>query len=119
MVKIKWISDGDENFCFFQGSLKHKNRKNRIHGLTTNDTWFSEPTIIKKEVHDFYATKFQEQWPSRPTFTNPNFKQLSLEQSSFLEFAFTIQDIKDAVWSYGGEQASGPDGYTFKIIKAK
>lgn len=46
-VKIKWISNGDENFGFFHGTLKHKNRKNKIHGLNINNDWTSDPKAIK------------------------------------------------------------------------
>ncbi|GKA49914.1 putative RNA-directed DNA polymerase, partial [Tanacetum coccineum] len=38
-------------------------------------------------------------------------------ETSLLDAQFTNKEIKDAVWSCGGEKASGPDGFTFKFIK--
>lgn len=35
-AKIRWVQDGDENTRFFHGTIKSKNRKNRIHGLNIN-----------------------------------------------------------------------------------
>lgn len=111
--------DGDENSRFFHGSLKHKNRKNKIRGLNINGDWISNPKAIKEEIHKFFASKFSEQWPCRPKLINPNFKQLSLSQANYLEAEFTSQEIKTAIWSCGGEKAPGPDGFTFKLLKDK
>ncbi|GJZ36016.1 putative RNA-directed DNA polymerase [Tanacetum coccineum] len=45
------------------------------------------------------------------------FNLLSQNESSLLEQPFSLQEIKDAVWSCGGEKAPGPNGLTFKLIK--
>nr|GEX82497.1 cysteine-rich receptor-like protein kinase [Tanacetum cinerariifolium] len=45
------------------------------------------------------------------------FNVLSQDESSLLERQFSLQEVKDAVWSCGGEKAPGPDGFTFKLIK--
>ena len=50
-------------------------------------------------------------------FTSHHFKQLSLDDSTFLDLPFSHQEIKDAVWSCGGEKALGPDGFSFKLLK--
>ena len=117
-AKIKWVKDGDENSRFFHGCLKHKNRKNRIHGLTINGVWNSDPRDVKAEILKFFTDKFCERWPNRPKFINSKFKKFSTGQSSLLEYEFTIHEIKSAVWQCGSENAPGPDGYSFKILKA-
>ncbi|KAL7614622.1 hypothetical protein Lser_V15G08580 [Lactuca serriola] len=117
-AKIKWVKDGDENSRFFHGCLKHRNRKNRIHGLTINGVWNSDSRDVKAEILKFFTNKFCERWPNRPKFINSKFKKLSAGQSSLLESEFTIQEIKSAVWQCGSEKAPGPDGYSFKILKA-
>lgn len=104
MAKIKWATDGDENTRFFHGTLKQKSRKNRIHGLNINGEWISDPMAIKSEVYKFFADKFHERWTHRPKFINHNFKQLSNDQSSFLELEFSDQEIKNAVWCCGGKR---------------
>lgn len=84
-----------------------------------NGVWISDPNMIKSKVYNFFAAKFHEHYPIKHKFINSNFKQLSTGQSTYLESAFTIPEIKSAVWCYGGEKALGPNEYSFKIIKAK
>nr|GEY47448.1 transposon TX1 putative 149 kDa protein [Tanacetum cinerariifolium] len=40
-----------------------------------------------------------------------------MSESSSLDAPFTTLEIKDTVWSCGGEKAPGLDGFTFKSIK--
>nr|KAJ0222973.1 hypothetical protein LSAT_V11C200055230 [Lactuca sativa] len=116
-AKIKWLTDGDENSRFFHGSLANANRKNKIHGLLINGSWEVNPELIKLEALQFFASKFKENWPVRPLLISPLFKQLSIDQQQSLELAITPEEIKNAVWSCGGDKSLGPDGITFKIIK--
>ncbi|GJT94691.1 putative RNA-directed DNA polymerase, eukaryota, reverse transcriptase zinc-binding domain protein [Tanacetum coccineum] len=62
-------------------------------------------------------SKFKEDDISRPTFSSNLFKQLLIEDSLFLDLPFSSQEIKNAVWSSGGEKPLGPDDFTFKFIK--
>nr|KAJ0217950.1 hypothetical protein LSAT_V11C300150260 [Lactuca sativa] len=81
--------------------------------------WCSNPNEIKKEVHNFFASKFHEEWPSHPKLISNSFKTLSSEHAELLDASFTFEEGKHVVWSYGGEKAFGPDSYTFKILKSK
>nr|GEX27870.1 hypothetical protein [Tanacetum cinerariifolium] len=45
------------------------------------------------------------------------FKNLSDVEISLLDSPFSCEEIKEAVWNYGGEKSPGPDGFTFKFIK--
>ncbi|GKE06748.1 RNA-directed DNA polymerase, eukaryota [Tanacetum coccineum] len=65
----------------------------------------------------FFHGKFHENNLSRPTFTSNLFKQLSVEECSLLDLPFSTQEIKEAVWSCGGDKAPGPDGFSFKLLK--
>ncbi|GJX89545.1 putative RNA-directed DNA polymerase, eukaryota, reverse transcriptase zinc-binding domain protein [Tanacetum coccineum] len=48
---------------------------------------------------------------------NGRFSTLSPTESSFLDADFTINEIKEAVWSCAGSRAPGPDGLNFNFIK--
>ncbi|GKC32056.1 hypothetical protein Tco_1039350, partial [Tanacetum coccineum] len=41
---------------------------------------------------------------------------LSSGQSDYIENPFSHDEIKRAIWDYGGDRAPGPDGFTFKIF---
>lgn len=77
-AKVKWLIDGDENTAFFDGSIKSKNRKNRLHGLTINGVWNIVPSTIMNEIQGYFAEKFHERWPIRPKLISDQFKMLSV-----------------------------------------
>nr|KAJ0216241.1 hypothetical protein LSAT_V11C300125010 [Lactuca sativa] len=116
-AKIKWVIDGDENSSFFHGFVNNKKRKNRIAGLLIDNQWITNPETIKSEIFSFYKKKFRERWPTRPKFLNSRFSVLDPLASSSLEAPFTIEEIKEAIWTCGSEKSSGPDGLSFKFIK--
>nr|KAJ0196777.1 hypothetical protein LSAT_V11C700381330 [Lactuca sativa] len=116
-ARIKWTIDGDENSKFFHGFINSKNRRNHIHGLTINGCWTTEVNLIKEEVLNFYKAKFSENSAVRPKFINPAFKTLSTMEAIRIEAAFSLEEIKDAVWQCGSEKAPGPDGFTFAFLK--
>ncbi|KAJ9547476.1 LOW QUALITY PROTEIN: hypothetical protein OSB04_020019 [Centaurea solstitialis] len=45
------------------------------------------------------------------------FKKITDEQKSWLESSFSVQEVKNAVWSCGNNKAPGPDGFTFEFIR--
>lgn len=118
-AKIRWISDGDENSRFFHNAIKIKGRKNRLHGLVIDGRWNTYLSDIKREVHRFFGNKFEDKWPIRPKLISDEFKTLSSDQRRFLDEPITNVEIKQAVWSCGGDKSPGPDGYTFKVLKNK
>nr|KAJ0203968.1 hypothetical protein LSAT_V11C500292530 [Lactuca sativa] len=116
-AKIKWLIDGDENSAFFHGLVNNKKRKNKIAGLLIDNNWIIEPEPIKEEIFNFYRQKFQEKWPSRPKFSSTQFSPLDIETSASLEAPFTLEEVKNAIWSCGNEKSPGPNGFSFKFIK--
>ncbi|GKD49857.1 RNA-directed DNA polymerase, eukaryota, reverse transcriptase zinc-binding domain protein, partial [Tanacetum coccineum] len=69
------------------------------------------------EIFNFYKSKLQDNPTSRPLFTCNLFKTLSNRDISILDAPFSLDEIKEAVWNYGGSKAPGPDRFTFKFIK--
>lgn len=73
--------------------------------------------MIKEEVFRFYEKKFTEDRVSRPKFINPLFKMISMMDAIRIEFPFSLEEVKTAIWQCGSEKAPGPDGYIFKFFK--
>lgn len=46
------------------------------------------------------------------------FKKLSHEESILLERAFTVEEIKHAIWCCGSDKAPRLDGFTFQFFKS-
>lgn len=72
---------------------------------------------MKNEIFCFYKKKFQEPFKTRSLFINPAFKTISVAQVVSLEAHITEEEIKNAIWECGGDQAPRPDGFTFEFIK--
>ncbi|KAJ9550052.1 hypothetical protein OSB04_022595 [Centaurea solstitialis] len=92
-AKIAWLKEGDENSSFFHGIVAAKKRKNWMHG------------------------KIQGEWEYSLSFRSSRFRKISESQNCMLEAPFTAEEIKNAVWSCGGEKAPGPDGFSFALIR--
>ncbi|GJZ50067.1 hypothetical protein Tco_0604257 [Tanacetum coccineum] len=116
-AKIKWAIEGDENSKFFHGILNNNFSCSRINGLSIHGSWISEPLLVSSHIFEFHKNKFEKSSSVRPKLSSNLFKTLSSFETSLLDAQFTNKEIKDAVWSCGGEKASGPDGFTFKFIK--
>lgn len=46
-ARIKRIKDGDGNSKFFHSSIKQNIKSSRVHGLSINGEWISEPVRVK------------------------------------------------------------------------
>nr|GEZ00024.1 reverse transcriptase domain, zinc finger, CCHC-type [Tanacetum cinerariifolium] len=74
------------------------------------------PTLVTLGIYEFSKEKFRATTHNRPHFNSTLLKSLPDFESSFLDNPFTCQEIKNAVWDYGGSKAPGSDGFSFKFI---
>ncbi|GKB72076.1 RNA-directed DNA polymerase, eukaryota, partial [Tanacetum coccineum] len=117
-AKLKWALEGDENTSFFHGMLKKKRRQLAIKGILKNGEWIEEPDLVKTEFFDHFRTRFKLAAGISPTLDAFSFNSLSPCQRDKLELQISREEIKRAVWDYGGDGAPGPDGFTFKFFTA-
>jgi hypothetical protein len=116
-AKIRWASEGDENTQFFHGVINARRNRSRINGFNINGDWLTDPVVIKNNIFDSFCSRFKEGNHSRPLFTSNLFKRLTISESQSLDYPFTLEEIKEAVWDCGSAKAPGPDGFTFKFFK--
>nr|GEZ00298.1 putative RNA-directed DNA polymerase, eukaryota [Tanacetum cinerariifolium] len=116
-ARMRWDSEGDENYKFFHSYVKRKNNKNSIRGLMVDGEWCKNLKKIKDETHRFYRFIFSERDWLRPSFLSGCMSRLSIEDAKLLEFSFEKKEIWDVVNSCGVDKAPGPDGFNFRFIK--
>lgn len=92
-------------------------KKNLIPGLNINGSWIEDPSAVKAEIQSFFIKKFSEPLVDRPSFTSKKFKILSTTQVADLEQTFSMDELKQAIWSCEGSKAPGPDGFTMNFVK--
>ena len=115
--RVLWAKDGDENSKFFHGSINARRVSNNIMGLSVNGQWVTNPKEIKREVLRFFSRKFVEDMHDRPKLNCFGLKKLSVAEADLLISPFVEKEIKEAVFSCGGDKAPGPDGFNFRFIK--
>ena len=85
--------------------------------MICNGIWSIDPIEIKHSVASFFASRFKEEYRSRPDFFSSSFSKLPTEDAAKLDAPFSIPEIEAAVWSCDGSKAPGPDGLTFTFIQ--
>ncbi|XP_022014806.1 uncharacterized protein LOC110914313 [Helianthus annuus] len=115
--RVRWAKDGDENSKFFHSQVNSRKASNTIHGLYVGGSWVSKPSLVKKEVFNFFKARLTEEVEDRPSLVCPNLKRISDEDVTWLEARFSLEEIKSAVFDCGSDRAPGPDGFNFRLKK--
>ncbi|GJZ46714.1 hypothetical protein Tco_0600546 [Tanacetum coccineum] len=64
------------------------------------------------------ANSFKEEHTSRPQFFSSLFRKLSNSDASFLELSISLDEVKEALWSFASSKSPGPNGINFYFIKS-
>lgn len=96
-----------------------RGRRRRIQLLTLRkgDQWVEGVDEIKNEVKCHFQNFFLEHNESRPVLDGVHFSQISEDDNVVLIAPFTMEEIKEAVWSCEGDKSPGPDGFNFNFYK--
>ncbi|GJT68519.1 putative RNA-directed DNA polymerase [Tanacetum coccineum] len=105
--RVKWAVDGDENSRYFHASIKKRAVKHRINGLSWGGNWITFPDAIKEAAFSHFQERFKEPVYARPRFRSNLFRTLDSSDVDFLESNFSMEEIKQAVWSCSGHFARG------------
>ncbi|GJV99906.1 RNA-directed DNA polymerase, eukaryota, reverse transcriptase zinc-binding domain protein [Tanacetum coccineum] len=91
-------------------------------GCSMTNSFFStlktilDPHCVKEELYSHYSNRFNLADGLMPSLDGVMPNILSSDHRDYLERQFSNDEIKRAVWDYGGDRAPGPDGYTFKFF---
>lgn len=115
--RIQWFREGDCNSAFFHKVIQGRSKSNEIHGLWIEARFVEPVQDLKESVYTYFELNFkEEQWP-RPELDGVQLRKLDREDNVFLTAPFSIEEIKKAMWSCGGQKSPGPDGFNFNFIK--
>lgn len=84
-----------------------------------NGTILEDVVEFKGEIKRYFESKFKEQYPNRPVLDGVVFKKLEVRVSECIKEEFTMEDIKEAIWSCEGDKCSGPNGYNFAFMRKR
>ncbi|KAH1237298.1 hypothetical protein GmHk_08G022286 [Glycine max] len=115
--RVKWFKEGDSNTAYFHKTINFRRHHNTIHGIFSEGIWVQQPKMVKDEAVKFFVRRFTKENFSRPTLDGVHFNRITHSQWEEMTAPFSDQELKEAVWSCGGEKSLGLDGFNFNFIK--
>ncbi|PWA61623.1 RNA-directed DNA polymerase, eukaryota [Artemisia annua] len=75
--RVRWALDGDENSSYFHGIVNCRKASN-------NRSWVSKPSLVKKEVFNFFKSRFVEEFSVRPRLECWNIRRIDGDEMESL-----------------------------------
>nr|GFB53591.1 transposon TX1 uncharacterized [Tanacetum cinerariifolium] len=79
--------------------------------------WKDDPMVIKSTAFEYFSRRYKGTNHYRPRFHSDLFLKLDIIEAGNLEAEFTMDELKEAVWSCSSIKSPGPDGFNFKFLK--
>jgi hypothetical protein len=109
--------DGDENSKYFHLLAKHKKRKLKILTLSHGDSMAQDENGINQLATSFYKNLFGPSQDSSISLDNLYMKWLDDDERELLTSPFSMEEIKDVVFSLKHNSAPGPDGFPSEFFR--
>lgn len=109
--------EGDANTRYFHACLGARCRRNQLSALRVGSSWVDGVDEVKDEIKCHFERIFSEVTYSRPKLDGVLFNMISAEDNAFLTAPFSLEEIKDAIWSCDSDKSSRPDGFNFNFYK--
>lgn len=116
-AKIRWLKEGDANSRYFHSWVNRRRRSNEILCLSVGEKEVVQVEEIRKTVREHFRSHFSKSLENRPELTHLDFHVLGHNENEFLIAPFSVDEIKEAVWSCDSSKSPGPDGFNFGFIK--
>jgi hypothetical protein len=110
-ARDKFMLDGDENSKYFHLLAKHKKRKLKILTLSHGDSLAHDENGINQLTTSFYKNLFGPSHDSSISLDNLDMKQLEEDDKDLLTSPFSLEEIKEVVFSLKHNSAPDPDGF--------
>jgi hypothetical protein len=116
------IVDGDRNTAYFHAVANQRRRKKQISVLDGPSGPITEVKDMLTVATDYYKDLFS--WEARPDITlDQDFftldEKVTREENDSLDYRFTIEEIREAVFGSYADGAPGPDGLSFMFYQKK
>jgi hypothetical protein len=116
-ARDKFILDADENSKYFHLLAKCKRRKLKIMTLTHEDKITQDEVEINQLATSFYKNIFGPSQETSISLSHLNMKMLDAADIDSLIKPFSIEEIKDEVFSLKHNRAPGPDGIPSEFFR--
>lgn len=105
-------NEGDENTKFFHKVTNGKKKKSLITKLCLQGEVVEEFDKIKDEVIRLFSLLYSREERDRPFIDNLFSVSLDEEMVHLLKGHFSVEEVKNAIFSMEHDKSPGPDGFT-------
>lgn len=110
---VRWVAEGERSTKFFQGWVKQKKVKARIHRIVDNGRVLEEEADIRNSAAEFFRNLLTSDVEHLEV---PEFDDLSrIPDSVDLDGLYRIPEeaeVRKAVFGIDGFSCAGPDGFS-------
>lgn len=110
--------DGECNSRIFHRCARNNIRGNHISMLKNETGWAAFVEEVKSVVWAHFAKKFTKEESLRPALERVEFNCLSIEDNDVLVAPFTMEEVRETIWSCDGSKSLGADGFSFEFLKS-
>lgn len=116
---MKWVAEGERNSKFFQGWVKQKRTKARIHMIEDDHKTLTEEADIRASAVKYFEEllSFEDGVLDEPDLDILDLLPVDVEMGT-LERTPSEEEIRKIVFGIKAESASGPDGYSALFFQA-
>ncbi|XP_071686940.1 uncharacterized protein [Rutidosis leptorrhynchoides] len=118
--RVKWLKLGDKNTKFFHLVSRIKQQSSFIAGMSIDNIWVEDPSIVKDRALQFFKQMFSVTANNRPTILNwdtINLSKISAQQARTVEAQFDADEIFNVINEFDGNKTPGPDGFSLSFFK--
>jgi hypothetical protein len=110
--RANWLMHGDRNTTFFHNYAKARRKRNTILKLKDgNGEWIEGKEEMGSLIHDYFLALFtSEVQQTNDELLNRVIPRVTPEMNVALLKPFTVEEVKDAMFSIGDFKAPGTDG---------
>ncbi|KAL2934382.1 LINE-1 reverse transcriptase-like protein [Bienertia sinuspersici] len=118
---ISWLKAGDENTRFFHRSLKIHQYQKRVVGVKDiNENWCEGRAAVAEAFEQYYKMLLGTEAKAIGVVQTEVIQAgqiVSAEQAQCLMRPFSMEDVKNALFSIDGGKSPGPDGFNSSFFK--
>ncbi|TYH01869.1 hypothetical protein ES288_A09G094100v1 [Gossypium darwinii] len=109
--RMYWFKEGDSNTAFFHRAMKIKAKRKSVYRMKIGNSWYCDPKVLKENMVNYFSYHFSYPLRNWKIDFVLNFRRLNESEARKLELPFSMEEIKEAVWSCDENKAPGPDGF--------
>lgn len=111
-AKQHWLLAGDRNTKFFHSYASARKKKNSISKLQSSSGNWVEGEVLLGLASDYFTDIFNSRGMILNSLLDDFAPKVSAEDNMRLLLPFTIEEVKDALFSMAPDKSPGPDGYS-------